>query len=265
MAIIMIRNNETTSQRTQQGNITNVKTLQREDPQRYADLSHFRPIILPEIPDSKLSSSSHSRGLISRDHPGYSLHDYEEYPHFDYGYDHHIPIADHHEFGHHSYDPYHYGHHYGHHYEEEHHYPSHQNKNYKNALAAKAVLWPIAGIALLGAAAALVSNPILLQLGVATGKRKRRDTEEITGPDTEIDFKKWNSDDDDHGKHAMNINEKKSSKLFQRKTLKTRIINPKRFTKYSRLQSPDLQFNVNTSISNESDEVNFIPIKLKNV
>lgn len=133
------------------------------------------------------------------------------------------------------------------------------------ALGARAVLWPLAGIALLGAAAALVSNPILLQLGVATGKRKRRDTEEVTGPDAEIDFNKWNSDDDDHGKHAMKINEKKSSKLFQRKTLKTRIINPKRFPKYSRLQSPDLQFNINTSISNESDEVNFVPIKLKNV
>lgn len=141
-----------------------------------------------------------------------------------------------------------------------------KTQHFFQALAAKAVLWPIAGIALLGAAAALVSNPILLQLGVATGKRKRRDTEEITEPDTEIDFKKWNSDDDDHGKHAMNINEKKSSKLFQMKTLKTRINNPKRFTKYSRLQSPDLQFvNVNTPISNESDEVNFIPIKLKNV
>lgn len=133
------------------------------------------------------------------------------------------------------------------------------------ALGARAVLWPLAGIALLGAAAALVSNPILLQLGVATGKRKRRDTEEVTGPDAEIDFNRWNSDDDDNRKHAMKINEKKSSNLIQRKTLKTRIINPKRFPNYSRLKSPDLQFNINTSISNESDEINFVPIKLKNV
>lgn len=133
------------------------------------------------------------------------------------------------------------------------------------ALGARAVLWPLAGIAILGAAAALVSNPILLQLGVATGKRKRRDTEEVTGPDAKIDFNKWNSDDDDHERHAIKINEKKSSNLIKRKTLKTRIINPKRFPKYSRLQYPDLQFNINTSISNESDEVNLIPIKLKNV
>lgn len=50
-------------------------------------------------------------------------------------------------------------------------------------LAAKAALWPLAGIALLGAAALAVSNPVLLQLGVVSGKRRKRDTEEITGPD----------------------------------------------------------------------------------
>ena len=60
------------------------------------------------------------------------------------------------------------------------------------ALAAKTVLWPIAGIALLGAAAALVSNPVLLQLGVVSGKRRRRDTEEVTGPDFPSDtFSKY--------------------------------------------------------------------------
>lgn len=56
-------------------------------------------------------------------------------------------------------------------------------------LAAKAVLWPLAGIALLGAAAALVSNPVLLQLGVISGRR-RRDTEEVSSPDYAIDFSK---------------------------------------------------------------------------
>lgn len=50
-------------------------------------------------------------------------------------------------------------------------------------LASKALLWPIAGIALLGAAAALVTNPVLLQLGVVSGRRKRRDTVEVSGPD----------------------------------------------------------------------------------
>ncbi|XP_075977184.1 uncharacterized protein LOC142977270 isoform X4 [Anticarsia gemmatalis] len=131
-----------------------------------------------EIADSALSSSSHSRG--------YALNDYEESPHYEYGHDyhfpdphsdgHHTPSYDHHGYEHHDYDPHHYGGHHG--YDHGYNY-----KHYKHALAAKAVLWPIAGIALLGAAAALVSNPVLLQLGVVSGKRRRRDTEEITGPD----------------------------------------------------------------------------------
>ncbi|CAH2090294.1 unnamed protein product [Euphydryas editha] len=220
-----------------------------------------------EIPDSKLSSSSHSHGLVSRDHPGYSLHDFEEYPPIGYGYDHHIPISDHHEYGYHGeyghgYDPY----YYGHHYEEPHHYPSPPYKNYKqNALGPK-VLWPIAGIALLGAAAAaLVSNPILLQLGVASGKRKRRDTEEVTEPAVEIDFKKWKSFDEDHEQHATKINEKNSNRHIQRKALKTRKVNSKRLSQYPRPQSPEFQFNA--SINSESDDVNFVPvpIKLRNV
>lgn len=33
----------------------------------------------------------------------------------------------------------------------------------------------IAGVALIGIAAALVANPMLIQLGVLSGKRKRRD------------------------------------------------------------------------------------------
>lgn len=41
----------------------------------------------------------------------------------------------------------------------------------------------------MGAAAALVSNPVLLQLGVISGRR-RRDTEEVSGPDHAIDFSK---------------------------------------------------------------------------
>ncbi|XP_068907222.1 uncharacterized protein [Tenebrio molitor] len=41
-------------------------------------------------------------------------------------------------------------------------------------LALKGLLIPLAGIALLGAAAALSSNPVLLQLGVVNGRRRRR-------------------------------------------------------------------------------------------
>lgn len=42
------------------------------------------------------------------------------------------------------------------------------------ALALKTLLIPLAGLALLGTAAAFVTNPVLLQLGVVTGKKKRR-------------------------------------------------------------------------------------------
>ncbi|KAG7302171.1 hypothetical protein JYU34_013642 [Plutella xylostella] len=55
------------------------------------------------------------------------------------------------------------------------------------ALSAKAILLPVAGLAILGAAAALVSNPVLLQLGVVSG-RKRRDT---TGLGDEQDTTNW--------------------------------------------------------------------------
>ncbi|XP_058122765.1 uncharacterized protein LOC131293700 [Anopheles ziemanni] len=41
----------------------------------------------------------------------------------------------------------------------------------------RTVLIPLAGAALLGIAAALVANPVLLHLGVTAGKRKRRDVE----------------------------------------------------------------------------------------
>ncbi len=38
---------------------------------------------------------------------------------------------------------------------------------------------PLAGAALLGIAAILVANPMLLQLGVVSGKRKRRDVDDM--------------------------------------------------------------------------------------
>lgn len=44
--------------------------------------------------------------------------------------------------------------------------------------ACAGLLIPLVGVALLGAAAAFVSNPILLQLGVITGKRRRRDAQD---------------------------------------------------------------------------------------
>ncbi|XP_014241976.1 uncharacterized protein LOC106662417 [Cimex lectularius] len=59
-------------------------------------------------------------------------------------------------------------HHYDHHDHHDHHV-SH------NDAALKGLLVPLAGVALLGAAALFASNPVLLQLGVITGKRRRRD------------------------------------------------------------------------------------------
>lgn len=47
---------------------------------------------------------------------------------------------------------------------------------------------PLAGVALLGAAAALVTNPVLLQLGVISGKRKRRSIKNIFAADQKNNF-----------------------------------------------------------------------------
>lgn len=50
----------------------------------------------------------------------------------------------------------------------------HSGGGFNKALALKGLLIPIAGVALLGAAAALAkSHPVLLQLGVVSGKKKR--------------------------------------------------------------------------------------------
>ncbi|CAH2041498.1 unnamed protein product, partial [Iphiclides podalirius] len=119
----------------------------------------------------------------------YGLHDYEESPQNSFTHDYNIHDAEYgpHGFGHQNpvqFHPDHQGNHHGQHHVGYHH------KHYDHSLAAKTLLWPIAGIALLGAAAALVSNPILLQLGVVSGRRKRRDTEEVTGLD-DVDVKKW--------------------------------------------------------------------------
>ncbi|CAH0726963.1 unnamed protein product, partial [Brenthis ino] len=241
-------------------NSTHVKTLHKEDTTRYADASPFRPVSFKNIPDSKLSSSSHSRGLVNRDHPGYAPHDYEEYPHIGYEYDYHVPNVDHHA---HDHGFEHYGHHYGH---EGHHYVGHHYKHYNHALAAKAILWPIAGIALLGAAAALVHNPILLQLGVATGKRKRRDTEEVTGPDLDLHITKWNneptSEENRRILRSNNINMHK--KKFQRKILSNTVFDYKQplFKTSPTTHSPIEDFEVYAPISMEADD-KFVPVPIK--
>ncbi|XP_045499650.1 uncharacterized protein LOC123697246 [Colias croceus] len=162
-------------------NSTNVKKLLKDGIGKNTNFGPVHNLVrFKNTPDNDVSSSDYSRGF-PHDHQGYRGHDYEEIPYYGYEHEYHLPSYDH-SFHHgHGYD-----HHHGH---EPHHFEHH--RHYNHALAAKAVLWPIAGIALLGAAAALVSNPILLQLGVATGKRRRRDTEEITGPDLDLP---WSED-----------------------------------------------------------------------
>ncbi|XP_063829022.1 uncharacterized protein LOC135078354 [Ostrinia nubilalis] len=177
---------------TEDTNSSDVKTLQKELYERYAHLAPVSNTVrFKEVPDSALSpSSAHGRGLLHLNHHGYGLLDHEETPHYGYEYhfpdDHHGHYDDHHdhhdhhdhydEHDHHGHE--HYGHHHLVHHDDYKHGYGHHYKHYDHALAAKTVLWPIAGIALLGAAAALVSNPVLLQLGVVSGRRRRRDTEE---------------------------------------------------------------------------------------
>nr|XP_029720854.1 probable peroxisomal membrane protein PEX13 [Aedes albopictus] len=72
---------------------------------------------------------------------------------------------------------------YGHEYDAHYDYNQHQGQGHGYSLSNhfagkdyKSILLPLAGAALLGIAAALVANPVLLHLGAfAAGKRKRRD------------------------------------------------------------------------------------------
>lgn len=51
----------------------------------------------------------------------------------------------------------------------------------------KSHLLPLAGAALIGIAAALLVNPVLLQLGTVTGKRRRRrDISQIESPEDKL-------------------------------------------------------------------------------
>ncbi|GAB0089727.1 integral component of membrane [Sergentomyia squamirostris] len=52
------------------------------------------------------------------------------------------------------------------------------NQPSSHHFSAKSLFLPLAGAALLGVAAALVANPVLLQLGVISGKRRKRSIED---------------------------------------------------------------------------------------
>ncbi|CAH2258884.1 jg12571 [Pararge aegeria aegeria] len=135
------------------------------------------------------------------------------------------------------------------------------------ALAAKAVLWPIAGIALLGAAAALVSNPILLQLGVASGKRRRRNTEEITGPEFSTEITEWRPLIKRNVASIKTGNNKKSSKTKpeHRKAKINELSTTQRITskRNPTTESSISSYSPLSEESNELDEINFVPIPIK--
>lgn len=147
-------------------------------------------------------------------------------------------------------------------------------------LAAKAALWPLAGIALLGAAALAVSNPVLLQLGVVSGKRRKRDTEEITGPDFVLNslqkFKEKNQTNPEKQRYdnlkrlrtkTDNIaTEKDSNEKFKRRILS--INNDKDKIKVKgQLSSTKSYFDQSTKSPRRYEESyendRFIPIKLR--
>ncbi|XP_026730224.1 zinc transporter zipt-7.2-like [Trichoplusia ni] len=267
-----------------------------------------------ETPDSALSGSSNSRGLLYHEHSGYTLNDYDDGPHLPYGHDyhahdihpdvhslhgynhghhdnhsphdhhnshddHHNSHDDHHHgyHGHHNpHDDHHHGHHshhdhdYGHHHYSGHHHldHGHYDKHYKHALAAKTALWPLAGIALLGAAAALVSNPVLLQLGVVSGKRRRRDTEEITGPDYPTDFLSKYKEKIDLEKTGLksNGNIRSDAKLNNvKESLKKRLLNVKPYAGSRKIRASVKSVNQISKpfLKDQRNEDRFIPIPLK--
>ncbi|KAG6440965.1 hypothetical protein O3G_MSEX001632 [Manduca sexta] len=242
-------------------NATSIKTLQK-DLERYASFAPANsPVNYKEVPDSVLSSTSHSRGLVHHEHPGYVISDYEDIPHYGHGYEYHVQEPHDYKY----YDHYN-GHHYSGHHDHGHgHHIDHghgHHKHYDHALAAKTLLWPIAGIALLGAAAALVSNPVLLQLGVVSGRR-RRDVDQVSGteyipnlkniPDISAIREKLKQDDHE------NQFKKRMAKWNAFKEIKHRAITP--FIQKS-IARKDIPKVYNTEDSD--DRFIPIPIKIKN-
>ncbi|GJQ65500.1 hypothetical protein Trydic_g7602 [Trypoxylus dichotomus] len=143
-----------------------VNMISEDDRRGYQDTSSKK-----SEPDLHTSSSSHLKSNFYLP-PTYESNEYSHssgYPSYNYqpptyynhgghiGYDHYVPDVNDHR--------------------GEHHQPSHGSGDSKgglfSALALKGILIPLAGIALLGAAAALSTNPVLLQLGVLNGRRKR--------------------------------------------------------------------------------------------
>lgn len=71
------------------------------------------------------------------------------------------------------------GSHHGHGYDHHESYPPHYNQpahpyEHHHDVSLNSLLIPLTGVVLLGAATLFASNPVLLQLGVISGKRRRR-------------------------------------------------------------------------------------------
>ncbi|XP_068631901.1 uncharacterized protein [Battus philenor] len=221
------------------------------------------------VTDNELSSSSYSRGLLH--HTDYGVHDYQEQ--IPYGYDYHdTGNYGHHGFQHHPPGPFyvnyddHHGGNYANHHGDNHggHHIGHHYKHNGHDLAAKTLLWPIAGIALLGAAAALVTNPVLLQLGVVSGRRKRRDTEEITEPG-DIDIRKWLNKQDNSKNKLINLDRKIPSTLYKIHSKSQRMskVFVKQYTKNVTLRKPSTDKNNIPIRSKLIEKMNYIQIPLK--
>lgn len=82
--------------------------------------------------------------------------------------------------GYHDYDDIYHHHsqnHYDHHHHHEHlhqHPQHHDGHQVGHELNVQPLLWPLAGITLLGVLSALVQSPLLLHLGPVVGRRRRR-------------------------------------------------------------------------------------------
>ncbi|RVE46991.1 hypothetical protein evm_008375 [Chilo suppressalis] len=287
-------------------NITDVKTLQKE----YEKHSSFVPMGIPvrfkEVADSALAPSvSHARGLVHHSLHGYGIAKHDNSPHSGYGYEYFLPDdqddhyeAHHHADLHHHTDSHHPGyhhtdshhldyHHSDHHHLDHHHdhhsyhddhkhgYGHHHKHIDHHALAAKAVLWPIAGIALLGAAAALVSNPVLLQLGVVSGKRRRRDTEEFTTDslpaiskedlqrfDEKYASAKPKNPNNDNNRINLKTNKHKTENDVENTGTHTRAINNNRM---KRKHKNNIETFYISKYHEDPEDKQYIPIPLKHI
>ncbi|CAK1582864.1 unnamed protein product [Parnassius mnemosyne] len=205
--------------------------------------------------------------------PDYGVYNYEGSPQYGHGYENQIQDTGnygYHAFDHQNADNFHSGYNGGHQleYQDGQHHVGSFHKNYDHTQAVKKILWPLAGIAILGAAAAFITNPVLLQLGVVSGKRKRRDTEEVTGPDLNLNLKKWPQNLVITNK--INTEQKKDNlglslsnfPIIERISMENRKHAPENVAP-TELSRTDNSLEIHNRRSKLTREDNFIPIPLK--